>query len=225
MRSHPLVRPHIKVVFQTLEQLQQEDDINRIREYFSYEHFYVIYCKFWDLDLDRDLLVSHADLCKHDSHAVSQRAIDRIFAGTVSKKLTSKSMKMSYSDFVWFLISEEDKQTCTSIEYWFRVMDLDGDGVLSMYELEHFWEEQLQRMIQQDFADLLPFEDILCEMLDLVKPADPCKITLSDLKKCKLTHVFLNTFLNFKKFFEIQQRQNIGFYRVRKYLNVIGEDQ
>ena len=67
-------------------------------------------------------------------------------------------MKMSYSDFVWFLISEEDKQSATSIEYWFRIMDLDGDGALSMYELQHFWDEQLQRMVQQDFADLLPFE-------------------------------------------------------------------
>ncbi|XP_063711865.1 serine/threonine-protein phosphatase 2A regulatory subunit B'' subunit delta-like [Symsagittifera roscoffensis] len=200
-------------LIQTFEQLEVEEDINSVRDFFSYEHFYVIYCKFWDIDLDRDLLVSHSDLCRHESHAVSQRAIDRIFQGTVSKELTSKSMKMSYSDFVWFLISEEDKQSATSIEYWFRIMDLDGDGALSMYELQHFWDEQLQRMVQQDFADLLPFEDILCEMLDLVKPADPTRITLSDLKRCKLTPVFLNTFINFKKFLDIQQRQNVGLYR------------
>ena len=29
-----------------------EEDINKVLKYFSYEHFYVIYCKFWELDTD-----------------------------------------------------------------------------------------------------------------------------------------------------------------------------
>lgn len=31
-------------------QVDAEEDINKILRYFSYEHFYVIYCKFWELD-------------------------------------------------------------------------------------------------------------------------------------------------------------------------------
>ncbi len=34
----------------TLRLLQEEDDINQVTDFFSYEHFYVIYCKFWELD-------------------------------------------------------------------------------------------------------------------------------------------------------------------------------
>lgn len=56
-----------------------------------------------------------------------------------------------------------------SIEYWFRCMDLDGDGVLSMFELEHFYEEQCRRLDSMAI-EALPFEDCLCQMLDLVKP-------------------------------------------------------
>ena len=33
-----------------------------------------------------------------------------------------------------------------SIEYWFRCLDVDGDGVLSLYELQLFYEEVLQRL-------------------------------------------------------------------------------
>ena len=40
-------------------------------------------------------------------------------------------------------------------------MDLDGDGYLSMYELEYFYEEQLQRM-EALGIEALPFEDCLC---------------------------------------------------------------
>ena len=45
----------------------------------------------------------------------------------------------------------------------FRCMDLDGDGYLSMYELEYFYEEQLQRM-EQLGIETLPFEDCLCQV-------------------------------------------------------------
>lgn len=48
-------------------------------------------------------------------------------------------------------------------------MDLDGDGVLSMYELEYFYEDQCQRL-ETMAIEPLPFEDCLCQMLDLVKP-------------------------------------------------------
>lgn len=51
-------------------------------------------------------------------------------------------------------------------------MDVDGDGVLSMFELEFFYEEQCERMERMGIEPL-PFQDLLCQMLDLVKPESP----------------------------------------------------
>ena len=48
--------------------LEEEDDINQITDYFSYEHFYVIYCKFWELDKDHDLFIDKDDLARHNDH-------------------------------------------------------------------------------------------------------------------------------------------------------------
>lgn len=48
--------------------LEEEEDINRITEFFSYEHFYVIYCKFWELDKDHDLFIDQEDLSRHNDH-------------------------------------------------------------------------------------------------------------------------------------------------------------
>lgn len=45
-------------------------------------------------------------------------------------------------------------------------MDLDGDGYLSMYELEYFYEEQLQRM-EALGIETLPFHDCLCQVSKL----------------------------------------------------------
>uniref|UniRef100_A0A8D2AUJ3 Protein phosphatase 2 regulatory subunit B''alpha n=1 Tax=Sciurus vulgaris TaxID=55149 RepID=A0A8D2AUJ3_SCIVU len=191
---------------QTLALLEEEEDINQITDYFSYEHFYVIYCKFWELDSDHDLFISQADLSRYNDQASSNRIIERIFSGAVTRgKTVQKEGRMSYADFVWFLISEEDKRNPTSIEYWFRCMDVDGDGVLSMYELEYFYEEQCERMEAMGIEPL-PFHDLLCQMLDLVKPANDGKITLRDLKRCRMAHIFYDTFFNLEKYLDHEQR-------------------
>uniref|UniRef100_A0A2I3GFG4 Protein phosphatase 2 regulatory subunit B''alpha n=1 Tax=Nomascus leucogenys TaxID=61853 RepID=A0A2I3GFG4_NOMLE len=191
---------------QTLALLEEEEDINQITDYFSYEHFYVIYCKFWELDTDHDLYISQADLSRYNDQASSNRIIERIFSGAVTRgKTIQKEGRMSYADFVWFLISEEDKRNPTSIEYWFRCMDVDGDGVLSMYELEYFYEEQCERMEAMGIEPL-PFHDLLCQMLDLVKPAIDGKITLRDLKRCRMAHIFYDTFFNLEKYLDHEQR-------------------
>ncbi|KAM9709740.1 serine/threonine-protein phosphatase 2A regulatory subunit B'' subunit beta isoform 1-T1 [Menidia menidia] len=198
---------------QNVALLEQEEDVNQLTEYFSYEHFYVIYCKFWELDSDHDLYIDQKDLARHNDQAISEKMIERIFSGTVTRdRLVFKQGRLSYADFVWFLISEEDKKTDTSIEYWFRCMDLNGDGVLSMYELEFFYEEQCQKL-EAMAIEPLPFEDCLCQMLDLVKPEVEGKITLRDLKRCKLSHIFFDTFFNIEKYLDHEQRDPFSVIR------------
>lgn len=196
--------------------LLEEDDINQSVEYFSYEHFYVIYCKFWELDTDHDLYIDQKDLARHNDHAISNRMLERIFSGAVTRgKKALKEGKINYVDFVWFLISEEDKRTPTSIEYWFRCMDLDGDGVISMYELEYFYEEQCQKM-ESLGIEPLPLEDCLCQVLDLVKPQEEGKITLHDLKKCKQANLFFDTFFNLEKYLDHEQKDPFSVFRVNE---------
>ena len=43
------------------------------------------------------------------------------FALQVPRRFSSQQPgKMSYEDFVWFILSEEDKTSDTALEYWFR---------------------------------------------------------------------------------------------------------
>ncbi|KAJ8950079.1 hypothetical protein NQ318_017804 [Aromia moschata] len=196
-----------------IQLLEEEEDINQITQYFSYEHFYVIYCKFWELDRDHDLFIDKQDLTRHNDHALSSRIIDRIFCGCVTRGHKKQhEEKMSYTDFVWFLLSEEDKLHPTAIEYWFRCMDLDGDGYLSMYELEYFYDEQMHRM-EAIGIETLPFQDCLCQMLDMVKPKIPGKISLSDMKRCKMTPIFFDTFFNLEKYLDHEQRDPFASQR------------
>lgn len=197
---------------QVLSLLEDEEDINQITEYFSYEHFYVIYCKFWELDKDHDLYIDRYDLSRHNEGAISMRMIERIFSGAVTRGPVQREGKMSYSEFVWFIMSEEDKRHPRSIEYWFRCMDIDGDGYLSMYELDYFYEEQLTRM-EALGIETLPFGDCLCQMLDMIQPRKKDKVSLADLKRCKMTPIFFDTFFNLEKYLDHEQRDPFASQR------------
>ncbi|KAF5404604.1 Serine/threonine-protein phosphatase 2A regulatory subunit B'' subunit beta [Paragonimus heterotremus] len=206
-----------------LASLEDEEDINMVTQYFSYEHFYVIYCKFWELDEDHDLIISRADLMRHNNYAISERMIERIFSGTVTRGTAFKEGVMTYPDFVWFLLAEEDKRHPRSIEYWFRCMDLDGDGLLSMYELEYFYSEQVARMEEMGIEPI-SFEDCLCQCLDMVKPALGDKIRLSDMKQCRLCHIFFDTFFNLPKYLQHEQRDPFSNLRdIEEGLNELSD--
>ena len=84
-------------------------------------------------------------------------------------------------------------------------MDLDSDGCISIYELEAFYNEQMTMLNKLDIEPL-PFNDILCQSLDMVNPTKPDYVTLADLKRSSMAHVFFNTFLNTSKYLEFEQR-------------------
>lgn len=53
--------------------------------------------------------------------------------------------------------------------YRFKCIDLDENGVLTLNEMQFFYEEQLHRMecISQEPVF---FEDILCQIVDMIAP-------------------------------------------------------
>ncbi|KAL5230530.1 hypothetical protein ABZP36_029306 [Zizania latifolia] len=188
-----------------MQQLDEEEDINKVLRYFSYEHFYVIYCKFWELDADHDFLIDKENLIRYGNHSLTYRIVDRIFS-QVARKFTSMTEgKMGYEDFVYFILSEEDKSSEPSLEYWFKCIDLDGNGILTTNEMQFFYEEQLHRMECMAQEPVL-FEDILCQMIDMIGPENESYFILRDLKRCKLSGNIFNILFNLNKFMAFETR-------------------
>lgn len=64
-------------IVQEFMHVDEETDINRCVEYFSYEHFYVLYCRFFELDTDKDAKISVDDLVKYGDYCLSEPIIER----------------------------------------------------------------------------------------------------------------------------------------------------
>jgi len=159
----------------------QEEDINKVTQYFSYEHFYVLYCRFWELDQDRDYRITRDDLMRYNDQSLSRIIVDRIFDAAPrpfgrNEPLTTLSDNqkandtspvgyddyLSYEDFIYFMLSEEDKSNEVSARYWFSCLT-HGDSKLSFMEMRKFYSRQLHRM-QSLGHEVVPFEDMLCQV-------------------------------------------------------------
>eukprot|EP00658_Telonema_sp_P-2_P006086 TRINITY_DN12316_c0_g1_i1.p1 TRINITY_DN12316_c0_g1~~TRINITY_DN12316_c0_g1_i1.p1 ORF type:complete len:452 (-),score=94.52 TRINITY_DN12316_c0_g1_i1:255-1610(-) len=182
-----------------------QPDINMVNDYFSYEHFYVIYCKFWELDTDHDFLISRDDLLRYMNHSLTYRIVERIFMGAPRALTSGVEDRMGYQDFIWFLLSEEEKGTPQAIDYWFLCLDMDGDGKLTPPDMVHFYTEQLHRMECMN-QEIVSFEDILCQLSDMICPAKDSEITVKDIKACQMAGCFFNTLFNLNKFLAYEQR-------------------
>jgi serine/threonine-protein phosphatase 2A regulatory subunit B'' len=104
-----------------------------------FEHLTLLtraFCQFWELDTDHDFLLSQEDVLKLSSFSLTYRMVERLFSGTRPLNCTVPE-RLDFKDFIWILISEEDKSSATSQKFWFRMLDIDNDGVLSAFELEY----------------------------------------------------------------------------------------
>ncbi|URD79515.1 serine threonine-protein phosphatase 2A regulatory subunit B [Musa troglodytarum] len=188
-----------------MQHADEEEDINKVLRYFSYEHFYVIYCKFWELDTDHDFLIDKENLIRYGNHALTYRIVERIFSQVPRKFKSKADGKMGYEDFVYFILAEEDKSAERSLEYWFKCIDLDSNGILTANEMQFFYEEQLHRMECMAQEPVL-FEDILCQMIDMIGPENESYFTLRDLKGGKLSGNIFNILFNLNKFMAFETR-------------------
>ncbi|KPI86403.1 hypothetical protein ABL78_4519 [Leptomonas seymouri] len=189
-------------------QVDAADDINSVLLFFSYEHFYVLYCRFWELDEDRDMQLTPEDLMRYTPEDVMNPIIvQRVFSGVCRRLRCTTPQRMGYEDFVWFCLSEEDKATPQAIRYWFRVLDLDGDGVLSVYELREFYDATRDRIAQYVQEGLATFEDVVCQVFDMMRCPEYRGLYLSDLlREPEAAAVALNMLTNVVKFLQFEQR-------------------
>ena len=126
-------------------------DVNLL-DFFSYDQFYVFYHKFVHLDDDQDLHLNRSELLEYeDVHGgfVCPRLVDRIFLLNI---INTEGL-MSFWDFVIFLLAHIDICSPSGLEFWFPVLDADDNGVLSLGDLEEFYNENCYYMMTGMLCD------------------------------------------------------------------------
>lgn len=86
---------------------------------FSYKHFYVIYCLFWEIDSDHDGVVGRYEMLAYDRGSVTTRVIDRVLRGWGRGAQGKANNKMDYEDFC--CASPDDTSMGSLLTFRYRV--------------------------------------------------------------------------------------------------------
>lgn len=221
-------------LLEAFHQVDEEEDINKVTRFLSYEHFYVLYwyvqrvavllalysvsqpclslenSRFWELDHDRDYRISREDLLKYGDHSLSHMIVDRIFDAAPRPFEQERPNRdfLTYESFIYFMLSEEDKSNEVSVRYWFTCCDVDGDGKLNNMEMRSFYAVQLHRM-QCMGQEIVGFDDMLCQMVDMIKPANPDYFVVEDFLQPECAAVsgaLFDALFNLNKYLLFEQR-------------------
>ncbi|KAH9785315.1 serine/threonine protein phosphatase 2A regulatory subunit B''alpha [Citrus sinensis] len=196
-----------------MQRVDDEEDTDGVLRYFSYKQFYVIYRKFGEVDANHDFLIDQGDLLTYGDGALTSRIVARIFEQAslcpiAPRKFTCEVARhMNYEDFVYFLISVEDKSSEPSVEYWFKLLDLDGNGKLTPGEMRYFYEDHAKKPVS--------FEMILCQIIDMIAPEREEYITLRDLKRSDLSRIVFEVLSNRGKLLAFDDRVRFPLPRRR----------
>jgi serine/threonine-protein phosphatase 2A regulatory subunit B'' len=183
----------------TLFAVYKLEDVNDITSLFCYQHFYVTFCQFWDLDMDGDGVITKDDLLKFNEGSLSPIICDRFVNFPFAPRSFSAKRALDFRAFAYLLMCMEDKTNLTSINFWFRLCDLDDDGVLSLHEISVLYSQQFERM-RMTGHEAIPFRNILRQLIDAVKPANPSGVTIRDIVNSRQADLFFTTLVDIHKF-------------------------
>jgi serine/threonine-protein phosphatase 2A regulatory subunit B'' len=106
-----------------------------------------------------------------------------------------------------------------ALRYWFNVCDIDGDGILTMRDLRYFAEDHATRM-REHGMEVVKFEDIICQLHDLLKPRVEGQILYTDFTakdRIKLTGALFSALFDLDKFQRFEGRDPKLVKQVENY--------
>ncbi|KAM0984976.1 hypothetical protein EV1_012374 [Malus domestica] len=199
---------------QELMELHQESeeevtDNEQAENWFSLTSAQRICDMFIALDKDSSQSLSKQELREYADGTLTEIIIERVFDEHVRRgKSGGSSREMDFDSFLDFVLALENKDTPEGLTYLFRCLDLQGRGYLTTADIHSLFRDVHQKWIEGGNYELC-IEDVRDEIWDMVKPADPLRITLADLLACKQGGTVASMLIDVRGFWAHDNRENL----------------
>ncbi|GJW22582.1 probable serine/threonine-protein phosphatase 2A regulatory subunit B'' subunit TON2 [Tanacetum coccineum] len=100
------------------------------------------------------------------------------------KTIIGLAWEMDFESFIDFTLALENRDTPEGLTYLFRCLDLHGRGYLTASDIHILFRDVREKWVQIGNYELCT-EDVRDEIWDMVKPADPLRITRCCYLSCK----------------------------------------
>eukprot|EP00803_Ostreobium_quekettii_P004245 evm.model.scf_428.7 EVM.evm.TU.scf_428.7 scf_428:61745-65821(-) len=175
--------------------------------WFSKESVEAIHDTFLEMDSCMTGRVVPEDIVAYKGARISPFFARRVFEehGNVC---ANGGVDMGLEGFVTFIMAWRDRCKPASLSYLFPVFDLGKKGYLRGVDIMTFFKavEAMWLTLGQDAYPGM-CEDVVNEVFDMVKPAQPGRITKGDLRRSGLAHWVLGIMADVWEFWQHENRE------------------
>jgi Ca2+-binding EF-hand superfamily protein len=179
----------------------REDEPPRDSNWFSFQSTMRVYGNYLNLDQDHNGMLSKKEIMNWNNGSLTETFVNRMF-----QEYLTFSGEIDYRTYLDFVLAMENRREPQSVQYFFRILDINQKGYLDSFCLHYFFKDILKFLRKQGMDNIL-FDDVKDEIYDMVKPKDPFKITLQDLIRSRCGDVVVSILTDFNGFWMYENRE------------------
>nr|CAB3265107.1 serine/threonine-protein phosphatase 2A regulatory subunit B'' subunit gamma [Phallusia mammillata] len=186
-----------------LLELRDEELSKEVQEanWFSAPSALRVYGQYLNLDKDHNGMLSKEELSRYGTGTLTEIFLDRVF-----QECLTYDGEMDYKTYLDFVLAIENRKEPAALQYLFKLIDVQNRGYLNVFALNYFFRG-IQEMMRLHGQEPVSFADVKDEIFDMVKPADPLKITLQDLINSGQGETVTNILIDLNGFWTYENRE------------------
>ncbi|XP_019624091.1 PREDICTED: serine/threonine-protein phosphatase 2A regulatory subunit B'' subunit gamma-like isoform X1 [Branchiostoma belcheri] len=186
-----------------LLELRDEDLSKEMQEsnWFSAPSALRVYGQYLNLDKDHNGMLSKEELSRYGTGTLTPVFLNRVF-----QECLTYDGEMDYKTYLDFVLAMENRKEPQALQYIFRLLDIQNRNYLNIFALNTFFRA-IQEQMKIHGQEPVSFEDVKDEIFDMVKPADPLKITLQDLINSSQGETVTNILIDLNGFWTYENRE------------------
>ncbi|CAH2006018.1 unnamed protein product [Acanthoscelides obtectus] len=186
-----------------LLELRDEDLSKETQEqnWFSAPSALKVYGHYLNLDRDHNGMLSKTELASYGSGTLTKPFLDRVF-----ETCLTYAGEMDYKTYLDLVLALENRAEPQALAFLFKILDIKEERYLDAFTLNYFFRG-IQEQMKAHGSEAVSFEDVKDELFDMVRPADPEKITLADLVACGQGDTFVSILIEFHGFWTYENRE------------------
>ncbi|XP_014260377.1 serine/threonine-protein phosphatase 2A regulatory subunit B'' subunit gamma-like [Cimex lectularius] len=186
-----------------LLELRDEDMPKDLQEanWFSAPSALRVYGQYLNLDKNHNGMLNKEELAGLGTGTLTSVFLERVF-----QECLTYEGEMDYKTYLDFVLALENRHEPQSLQYLFRILDINGKGYLDTFSLNYFFRA-IQEQMHKNGHEPVSFQDVKDEMFDMVKPADPTKITLQDLLNSGHGDTLISILIDLNGFWSHENRE------------------
>lgn len=180
-------------------------------DWFSSRSALQVYAMYLNLDLDHNGMLSKQEFTRFNGGSLTTEFVDELFQQYRMYSQNEKGeMEMDYKTFLDFILAMDNRHTPEAIRYFWRILDMEGKGYLTVHNLHYFFRAVVRKMQEMGHETVDAAEVVSNEVVDMINPVDPDRITMDDLIRSNYASTVIAILIDVNAFWKYENRENLG---------------